>query len=108
MASQVTLATKAKETLRVFTLRKLYNVIMGSLQTGMKSSRLFYLPTRISIETGNICNLRCPLCPTGQKQEGISRGFMALEDYRKVIDELAKDLPMTGVSGLQSVPTLTS
>lgn len=92
MSSQNSLTTKAREALRVFSLKKLYNVITGALQLSMKSPRLYYLPTRISIETGNICNLRCPLCPTGQKKEGISRGFMSFENYRKIIDELSDDL----------------
>jgi radical SAM protein with 4Fe4S-binding SPASM domain len=83
---------KLREVMRVYSLRKVYNILMGALQLWLRSSKLYYLPTRISIETGNVCNLRCPLCPTGRREANISRGFMTFEDYARIIDELRKDL----------------
>jgi radical SAM protein with 4Fe4S-binding SPASM domain len=92
MAHELSILDRFKEELRVLTPRKLYNIFMAEAQLLLKSSRLSYLPYRISIETGNICNLRCPLCPTGQHQTGIERGFMSFDDYKKIIDEIARDL----------------
>ncbi len=92
MAEKISLMDRIREETRVLTLRKLYNVLMSSVQLALKSSRVYYLPTRISIETGNICNLKCPLCPTGRKDPGAQRGFMSFEDYQKIIDELCRDL----------------
>lgn len=85
-------AARILEELRILTPRKLWNVFMAAVQVRLKSARLWYRPTRISIETGNICNLRCPLCPTGRGDPDVTRGFMAWPDYCRLIDELAPDL----------------
>lgn len=45
-------------------------------------------PIECVIETGNICNLACPFCPTGIGQTGMKRGLMSLKTFRKVIDRL--------------------
>ena len=92
MSGEPSLISRIREEKRVLSVKKIYNVLMGALQLSLKHTRLCYLPTRISIETGNICNLKCPLCPTGRKDPGPSRGFMAFEDYKKIIDELSRDL----------------
>ncbi len=83
---------RAKEQWRILSLKKVYNVVLSYLQLLIKASRLYYYPTRLTIETGNICNLKCPLCPTGRGDPGAQRGFIALPEYKKVIDELADDL----------------
>jgi len=85
-------SVRLREELRILTPRKVYNLAMQVVQTRLKSTRLWYLPTRISIETGNICNLQCPLCPTGRRDSDVGRGFMRFEDYTKIIDELCRDL----------------
>lgn len=54
------------------------------------SDKLLYLPTKISIETGNICNLSCPLCPTADKeQNGVKKGFMTFESFKVIFDKIA-------------------
>jgi radical SAM protein with 4Fe4S-binding SPASM domain len=58
------------------------------LQILCKQSRVYGYPPRISIETGNICNLRCPLCPTGQRDSGVDRGFITLDNFKRIVDEL--------------------
>ncbi|MBN2461800.1 MAG: SPASM domain-containing protein [Candidatus Cloacimonetes bacterium] len=40
------------------------------------------------IEPTNICNLRCPLCPSGNGSLQRSRGYMDFQHYRKIIDEV--------------------
>jgi radical SAM protein with 4Fe4S-binding SPASM domain len=92
MATGPTLMQRIKEERRILSLKKIYNILMCTLQLSLKSPKAYYIPTRISIETGNICNLRCPLCPTGRQEKGPARGFMALENYKKIIDELASNL----------------
>ncbi len=92
MTDTPALSARLREEARTLSARKLYNVLMCAVQLKLKSARLLYLPTRISIETGNICNLRCPLCPTGRRDEGVARGFMQLDDYKKIIDQLYRDL----------------
>ena len=67
---------------------KQLNSLLKSAQK-MKSSRLYYLPTKISIETGNICNLRCPLCPTNDEEHSdVSKAFMTIDTFRTVFDKI--------------------
>ena len=68
--------------------RKIYNLVLKEIQFFLGHSRLLYFPNKLTVDIGNICNLKCPLCPTGQGAPGASRGFMSLEAFMKVIDEL--------------------
>ncbi|MCJ7613529.1 radical SAM protein [Candidatus Bathyarchaeota archaeon] len=54
----------------------------------LKTSTVAGFPYHLTIETGNFCPLRCSLCPTGQEKEGLPKGFLAFEDFKKIIDEL--------------------
>src|ERR1039458_7100325 len=47
-------------------------------QTVFKRLRPFMLPARVKLNTGYICNLRCPLCPTG-RQETRPLGHLTLQ-----------------------------
>ena len=78
--------------LRIYSTRKLYNLIMGKIQFSIGSTRLYYYPTKITIESGNICNLRCPLCPTGQKDNSARKGLLSFSDFKRIIDEIGKNL----------------
>ncbi len=54
-----------------------------------RASRLLYFPTKISIETGNICNLKCPLCPTNdEEQKDVDKGLMSFDTFREVFDKI--------------------
>lgn len=92
MSKKPSLIGRLREESRVLSFKKIYNVLMGALQLRIKSPRVFFMPGRISIETGNVCNLRCPLCPTGQMDKGVARGFMDFEKYKQLVDELKNDL----------------
>jgi radical SAM protein with 4Fe4S-binding SPASM domain len=65
---------------------------MGKIQFSIGSTHLYYYPARITIESGNICNLRCPLCPTGQKDASASKGLLSFSDFKKIIDEIGRNL----------------
>ncbi|MBW2979906.1 SPASM domain-containing protein [Candidatus Woesearchaeota archaeon] len=45
-------------------------------------------PAFLMVEPTNLCNLKCPLCPTGNNSLKAPRGFMDLKNYKKIIDEL--------------------
>lgn len=51
-----------------------------------------YLPFSLGIETGNICNLKCPLCPTGIDDPSMQNGFMGLALFKEIIDQLKDNL----------------
>lgn len=55
-------------------------------------SRLPYKPYVLGVDTGNICNLKCPLCPTGMESKTIKRGMLKFETFKKVIDEIGRGL----------------
>lgn len=45
-------------------------------------------PRHIMIEPTNICNSRCPLCPTGAGLLQRTKGFMSLDLFKKLVDEI--------------------
>lgn len=45
-------------------------------------------PVSIGIDPGNICNLKCPLCPTGSGNLNYKRSFMDLATFKTVIDKI--------------------
>lgn len=45
-------------------------------------------PREIFIDPTNICNFRCPLCPTGQRKIPPPHGFMEMEVFQKVVSTL--------------------
>ena len=55
-------------------------------------TKLPYLPFILGIEPGNICNLKCPLCPTGAGENGANKGFMKFELFKKIFDQLKDNL----------------
>lgn len=55
-------------------------------------TKLPYLPFSLGLEPGNLCNLRCPLCPTGNDEPGLAKGFMSLELFKRVFDQLKGSL----------------
>ena len=77
------------QTLRsVLSLRRLFNHLAKRIESHSRADRLHYFPTKVSIETGNICNLRCPLCPTGTNETKVPKGFLTLEKFEHIIRQL--------------------
>ncbi|MFX1453161.1 MAG: radical SAM/SPASM domain-containing protein [Promethearchaeota archaeon] len=70
-------------------LKKRWNYIKMKWNSKVQKAILLNnYPTSISLGTGPICNLRCPLCPTGQKRSGRKIGFLTKEVVERVIEEL--------------------
>ncbi|MAE61703.1 MAG: hypothetical protein CMJ49_10155 [Planctomycetaceae bacterium] len=86
---------------RYLTVTKLANIAVINLQFAMKRERVIGLPYRMKIESTNICNTNCQLCPTGQGLAGRAKGKMSRERYERLIDQLGRylyalDLSMWG------------
>ena len=81
-----------REEFRFLTPRKLYNLAMARLAPRLRLTRLPYGPTKITVESGNVCNLRCPLCPTGQGDGDAAKGFLPYETFERILDQLGRDL----------------
>lgn len=55
--------------------------------------RSTHMPTFVSIEPANVCQLRCPACPVGRLDIGMpktrnSERFMSMEVFRRVLEEV--------------------
>ena len=74
-------------------LRKFINKIKIIYSAKAKRIRGGLPPAEIWIEPTNFCNLRCKMCP---QSGGLTRekGFMNLELYKKIIDEVGKWKPI--------------
>ena len=72
------------------TFTKLLNCLSVNAQARLKTSRVFGYPYYLTIDPTNYCNLRCPLCPTGQKNNSSSKGKMLFKTFKKIINEVGK------------------
>jgi radical SAM protein with 4Fe4S-binding SPASM domain len=46
------------------------------------------MPLTYSVEPTNFCNLKCPECPSGTGEFTRPLGFLTVENFRKIIDEI--------------------
>jgi MoaA/NifB/PqqE/SkfB family radical SAM enzyme len=75
--------------LRHSTPRKIGNVLLVKMQKWLRRERVVGAPYRYNIDPTNVCNLRCPVCPTGLGTLQRSKGKIDLADYRSIIDQIA-------------------
>ncbi|MAG48003.1 hypothetical protein CL617_05335 [archaeon] len=68
--------------------KKLINYIAIETSKKLKLKKPLGLPHTIMIEPNNICNLKCPLCPTGERSLKRPLGQMALDTFQKVLDDV--------------------
>jgi radical SAM protein with 4Fe4S-binding SPASM domain len=69
-------------------LKKRMNLVKVGMDRMLRSNRAHGLPPIIHLETTNVCNLKCPLCPTGSNSLNRPKGFMSMETFKRVLDEL--------------------
>ena len=55
-----------------------------------RPTRVFSYPITIVIDPGNVCNLRCALCITGQRKSRRPVRLLSLSDFKKIINQLGK------------------
>ena len=70
----------------------LWNKLISLKQYKIHSSIAAPYPTSLMIEPTNVCNLSCPTCPTGAGKLRRPPGFMPLDRYKIIIDELSNVL----------------
>ena len=81
---------------RVLSLYKLWNIIIVTLSFYL--SRYFNKtihwgnPVILMIEPTNYCNLKCPLCPSGNGMMTRDKGMMPLELFKNLIDSTKRSL----------------
>lgn len=86
---------------RYMTVAKLGNYSLLLIQKKLRTERVLGLPAKMKIESTNICNTQCQLCPTGQGYVGRDKGTIDLTFYKSLIDRhawhlMSLDLSMWG------------
>jgi len=71
---------------RYFTLPKLLNMALVTLQHRCKTEFVLGRPFQVAIEPTNVCASRCALCPTGRRlPQGRDKGMLPLEEYELLL-----------------------
>lgn len=65
--------------------RSLFEVWAGTSKVGAR-------PLKLTIDTTNVCQLRCPLCPTGLQVQDRPNGHASLETLSRILDETGDQL----------------
>jgi MoaA/NifB/PqqE/SkfB family radical SAM enzyme len=73
-------------------LFRLGNYYFAYSRMSSKKDSVRGYPSHLFIDVTNICNLKCPLCPTGMGAPGRPKGMMPLAMFKRVIDEMGKYL----------------
>jgi len=86
---------------RYLTFLKLLNMALVNVQYRLKTERVHGRPYKMKIESTNLCNTHCQLCPTGLGLRGRPKGMMKFEDFASLVDRfrrhlVALDLSMWG------------
>ena len=74
----------------MFELRKRINRIKIKLGYHLGLSQALGMPKMITLEPTNHCNLKCPLCPTGEGDTSVEYGLFKLDKYKRVVDIFSK------------------
>ena len=75
---------------RYSSIAKLANFVAVQAGKWQRSERVRGMPYRYTIDPVNVCNLRCPACPTGLGTLGRERGKMTFEAFQAIVDQVAR------------------
>jgi MoaA/NifB/PqqE/SkfB family radical SAM enzyme len=71
------------------TPRRLWNLALVEAEFRLRRTTVRGRPYVLVVDPTNVCNLRCPLCPTGLMQRGRRAGMIEWDTFTRVIDEAA-------------------
>jgi MoaA/NifB/PqqE/SkfB family radical SAM enzyme len=71
------------------TPRRLFNLLLVEAEFRLRRTRLNGRPYVLVVDPTNVCNLRCPLCPTGLLQQGRKGQMISWETFTRAVDMLA-------------------
>ena len=63
--------------------KKVFNIILIKFSKTLKFKKVLGYPLTLMVEPTNICNLKCPLCPTGRGLIKRPKGFLNLNNFMK-------------------------
>jgi MoaA/NifB/PqqE/SkfB family radical SAM enzyme len=70
------------------TFKKIYNFFRVRFELLLKKEIVKGYPYILQIEPINICQLKCPSCPTGLGTNPDPKGSMSLNDFERIIDQV--------------------
>ena len=68
--------------------KKFVNFLKVRTSLAFGFSKVLGYPYNLIIEPTNFCNLNCPICPTGGGSSKRQKGYLSLENYKKIMGEL--------------------
>lgn len=68
------------------TPRKWANLALVEAERKLRRIEVRSRPYILFLDPCNVCNLRCPLCPTGMNDLGRKQGMMSFECFKKYLD----------------------
>lgn len=81
------IAQKIRERFKYISFRRLFNRAINKVEHLLRRNTLLSYPSFLIVEPSNRCNLKCPLCPTGQNLPTL-RGTMKIETFTRIVDQL--------------------
>ncbi len=77
---------------KYFSLKKFGNLLLNLYEFKTGKVILKSTPFLLYFDVANICLLNCPLCPTGNRKKGQTKGTMKFDDFKKVFDQFKEKL----------------
>jgi MoaA/NifB/PqqE/SkfB family radical SAM enzyme len=74
---------------RYGTRRKVVNLVRAELALARGDVEVQAFPYVYTVDTGNVCNLRCPLCPTGAGTLARPQRLMTYATFQSVLDQIS-------------------
>ena len=75
--------------IRYGTFPRVKNIILVEVERVMKRAELKGLPYIIVIDPINVCNLKCPFCPTGRGKLPLPPGQMSLDNFKRIVNGIS-------------------
>jgi radical SAM protein with 4Fe4S-binding SPASM domain len=67
---------------------KLANILLAEFELRRQKTTLRCQPYYYIIDICNVCNLRCPLCPTGNITIARKQAMLSLDQYKEIFDKI--------------------
>ena len=68
--------------------RKLLNIARAEIARLRGDIEVASFPFIYTVDIGNVCNLRCPLCPTGTNDLQRPQGFMRVAEFETILEKI--------------------
>ncbi|HWP85313.1 MAG TPA: radical SAM protein [Terriglobia bacterium] len=76
------------------------NIALVETELLLRRTKLKSFPFYYFVDPCNVCNLRCPLCPTGNYTLDRNQGMMSFATFKSIIDQIKRYALTVGVYNL--------